>query len=189
MLWSEFLEKSRPSVDWQEVGVLLCLDPGQTTGWAVFSGGDLEDCGQLDTQDPVAFFMEVTALVESYLPGQILFEEYRVRGNKFSEHVGSEVVTIQNIGALKVIAFEQGLPTPAQQGAGLAKGFGTDSKLKMWGLYNTGHRHANDAIRHGVYYLLFTYGRSKPKHRSTGGLPNDDDDNQDQEEDLQVRPG
>jgi hypothetical protein len=93
----------------------------------------------------------------------ILFEEYRVRGNKFKEHVGSEVVTIQNIGAVKVVADELAVPL-AKQSAGMAKGFATDAKLRRWGLWQTNQRHANDAVRHGVYYLLFKYAPEKRSH-------------------------
>jgi hypothetical protein len=43
------------------------------------------------------------------------------------------------------------------QGAQQAKGFSKDDKLRAWGLYQVGKRHANDAIRHATYWLLFGY--------------------------------
>jgi hypothetical protein len=36
-----------------------------------------------------------------------------------------------------------------------AKGFVTDEKLKAWGFYQKGVRHARDSIRHACYFLLF----------------------------------
>lgn len=171
--WLDFLERARPSVDWQEVGLVLVLDPGETTGWALFDHGDLRDFGQEPTgQDPAA----MVALVRQhhafdrsrehdfrYLE-RLVYEEYRVRGNRFKEHVGSEVITIQHIGAIKVVADELNIPL-TKQTAGMAKGFATDTKLRHWGLYQKGMRHANDAIRHGIYYLL--YGSERHDPRST----------------------
>jgi hypothetical protein len=37
-------------------------------------------------------------------------------------------------------------------GAGLAKGFATDDKLKAWGFWQPGQRHARDAIRHALNF-------------------------------------
>jgi hypothetical protein len=39
--------------------------------------------------------------------------------------------------------------------ASQAKAFVTDQKLKEWGFWKEGMRHSRDAIRHGLYFLLF----------------------------------
>lgn len=165
--WLRFLERSRPSVDWQGVGPILCLDPGETTGWAIFEKGDLKEFGQEGTPDPPEMSAFLHAFIDMDLFEVVVYEEYRVRGNKFKEHVGSEVVTIQNIGAIKVVADEFNRDL-VKQTASQAKAFANDSKLRHWGLHAKGLKHANDAIRHGVYYLLFKHGRSKPNHGGTG---------------------
>lgn len=177
--WIDFLSRARPRVEWDEAGAILCLDPGETTGWAIFDRGQLDSCGQWATPTPVEmalFVRESEILPYAFVVGEqgevqparrglglILFEEYRVRGNKYKEHVGSEVVTIQHIGAIKVVAAELGIAT-AKQSAGMAKGFATDTKLRRWGLYQTGQRHANDAIRHGCHYLLFKHAPERREH-------------------------
>lgn len=51
------------------------------------------------------------------------------------------------------------------QMAAQAKGFVDDDKLKAWGFWIKGKKHARDAIRHGVYYLLFTYHNAKERDR------------------------
>jgi hypothetical protein len=170
--WASFLRAARPTVDWSKVGPVLCLDPGETTGWALFHHGKLESCGQAATPNPpdlVAAIREVAEFWQTLanhhpdyakVLNRIVYEEYRVRGNKFKEHVGSEVVTIQHIGAIKVIADELGIGL-TKQSAGMVKGFATDVKLRRWGLYQTNKRHANDAIRHGVYWLLFVAARAQ----------------------------
>lgn len=40
------------------------------------------------------------------------------------------------------------------QGAGIVKTFCNDEKLKGWGFWKVGERHARDAIRHGAYFLI-----------------------------------
>ena len=142
------------------------MDPGETTGWALFRHGQLQAWGQWPTPGPADLADSIYALTAEAGPlSRLVYEEYRVRGNKFNEHVGSEVVTIQHIGAIKVVADELGVPL-TKQTAGMAKGFATDAKLRNWGLYQRGLKHANDAIRHGVYYLLFAYGRRLPNQET-----------------------
>lgn len=164
--WLDFLTVARPRLDRLAIGAVLCLDPGETTGWTVFDHGDLLWVGQEPTgQEPALMseFIQTTARdLRSRIRGgpleHIVFEEYRIRGNKAKEHVGSEVVTIQHIGAIKVAAGVLGVRLH-KQSAGMAKGFTSDQKLRNWGLYQTGNRHANDAIRHAVYWHLFNAGR------------------------------
>lgn len=160
--WGDFLRKARPQTNWSEVGLVLCLDPGETTGWSVFLKGDFTDAGQEPTGREPALMADFIQLMFDQLGGldHIVYEEYRIRGNKAQQHIGSEVVTIQHIGAIKVVADQLGIPT-TKQGAGLAKGFATDEHLRRWGLFQRGKRHANDSIRHGVYWHLFAGGRAK----------------------------
>lgn len=161
-LWADFLVIARPKVDWSLVGRVLCLDPGETTGWAIFNEGLLAECGQWDTgRDPASLSDAIHAVNAAHALSHLVYETYRIRGNKAQEHVGSEVVTIQHIGAIKVAASWLGIE-PAGQSAGMAKGFATDTKLRRWGLYQSNLRHANDSIRHGCYWHLFVAGRQQP---------------------------
>lgn len=159
--WDEFIKLARPLTKWSEVGHVLCLDPGETTGWALFEDGWLESCGQEPTGTEPALTADFVERVHEEVDlRHIVYEEYRIRGNKAQQHIGSEVVTIQHIGVIRATADRLGIPL-TKQAAGLAKGFADDSKLRRWGLYQVGQRHSNDAIRHGVYYHLFTAGRTK----------------------------
>jgi hypothetical protein len=163
--WEHFLHTARPTLDLEAVGHVLCLDPGETTGWALWEAGLLADCGQWATPSPDVLADAIAAVYyngDGRGPGlaRIVYEEYRIRGNKAKEHVGSEVVTIQHVGAIKVVASELAVPL-WKQSAGMAKGFATDEKLRRWDLWQPNLRHANDAIRHGVYYHLFVAGRSR----------------------------
>lgn len=160
--WPSFLAKARASVDYSEAGHVLCLDPGETTGWALFEHGLLVRSGQEGTGTHPAFMADFLYDFEPE-PTVIVYEEYRIRGNKAKQHIGSEVFTIQHIGVIRAVADDLGVKL-VKQTAGMAKTFATDVKLRRWGLYQTNRRHANDAIRHGVYYHLFYYGRKDPRH-------------------------
>lgn len=165
--WLRFLSVARPDFDPRSSGTVLCLDPGHTTGFAVFSAGTLEVAGEWSTESPATLAEQIERINEDvYSLDRIVFEEYRVRGNKVREHIGSEVLTIQHVGAIRVTGDRLGLAL-SKQSAGMAKGFATDAKLRRWGLYQRGKRHANDAVRHGCYYLLFAAGRKDPRRRET----------------------
>lgn len=161
--WVRFLAKARPGRK-AEAGLLLTLDPGETTGWAEFdlTNGSLLGDGQFSTKHPADMADLITSMNESALPFPlvtVVFERYKVYGTHASQHIGSEVMTIQHVGAIKVVTDQLDLRCVGQW-AGQAKQFATDAKLRRWGLYRPNRPHANDAIRHGIYYLLWTQGRS-----------------------------
>ncbi len=128
---------------------LLALDPGGTTGWAVFSGTVLEDVGQSKLDG-----LGLQGLVTRTRPQVLVLENYRIYRQKAMSHVGSEVLPARLIGALELIAETRHIPLHLQM-AGPVKDFVTDAKLRAWGLYRPGLEHGRDAIRHGCYFLLF----------------------------------
>jgi hypothetical protein len=160
--WITFFRRARPTLKPRMVGPVLTLDPGETTGWAVWTHCRLVACGQEYTgSDPALMAEFVRGMDEAFGPLElIVFEEYRIRGNKARQHIGSEVVTIQHIGAIKVVASDLEIKL-WQQSASEAKAFATDDKLKEWDLWQPNERHANDAIRHGCRYHLFVAGRKQ----------------------------
>lgn len=139
-------------------GTLMALDPGETTGMAIFKSGpnriDLIHFAQLDTWPmnfAVASFMSV---LETHKPSYVVHEVYRVYGWKTDEHSWSEVPTLRIIGCLETLCIQRSLRYHSQT-AQQAKNFCTDDKLKSWGMFEGIPRHARDAIRHGTYNLLF----------------------------------
>lgn len=159
--WLGFLRVARPVLDLGRLGWILTLDPGETTGWSLWEEGQLVEAGQEATgQNPALMVEFIRAVDDQHALSTVVYEEYRIRPNKASQHIGSEVITIQHIGAIKVATDMMDI-TAVKQTAGMAKGFATDQKLKRWGLFQTGQKHANDAVRHGVYYILFATGRSR----------------------------
>lgn len=131
---------------------LLCLDPGETTGWSLFENGVPTRAGQVKTIEDWFVIME---LFDTTQPTHVIYENYRVYANKFDRHAFSEVYTLRLIGAIEFMCSVLYKIPYTNQMAVQAKGFVTDDKLKQWGYYNMGPKHARDSLRHGIYYLLF----------------------------------
>lgn len=136
-------------------GKLLALDPGETTGWAIFENGKMTSCGQWDTSDISSTYGHLKDILSANVITVVVYESYRVYAWKAKEHTHSELHTPQLIGAIKALLGVENIPYYSQS-AQIAKGFVTDDKLKAWGLWIKGARHARDAIRHGIYFTLFT---------------------------------
>lgn len=130
-------------------GLFLCLDPGETTGWALFKGPRLVEAGEFRVTSPLLF----DHLVGQQRPGVIVCENYKVYGHRAQQHIGSEVPTIRYIGYIQFVAAAHNLPLVFQM-AYQAKGFVKDQRLIQLGLWHES-KHARDAIRHGVYWLMF----------------------------------
>jgi len=156
---------------------VLCLDPGQTTGFAVFRGEGLGRApsmvvaGQLNTKDAETAFDIINQALTDYSPDHVIFENYLVYAHKATDHSNSELVTAQVIGVIKVLCKQRKLNYDKQM-ASQAKGFCDDEKLKAWNLWIRGQKHARDAIRHGIYWMLFTYFNPKTCSYQPKGDPN-----------------
>jgi hypothetical protein len=131
-------------------GRILAVDPGETCGWATFDALDLTDAGQF----PIGPLEDLDYFVTERRPDVMVVENYRVYASRAAQHVGSEVNTAQYIGILKFIGSMYQIPVYLQM-AHQAKGWVSDKRLHDLGLFQTGHKHANDAVRHGIYWLLF----------------------------------
>ena len=150
-------------------GTLLSLDPGETTGYSVFKcngmqAPNLEEQGQLDTKDEYNAANNLEILFDRIKPNHIVYEDYKVYAHKTESHANADLFTPQVIGMIKFLCIRRGI-LPSKHMAVLAKGFVTDDKLKAWGFYIKGKRHARDAIRHAIYYMLFTHFSKKEKER------------------------
>lgn len=139
-------------------GVVLALDPGETTGVACFSCDQdkaaLVNASQIKTWPLEQGVENMTQLIKSLSPDILVFESYQVYEWKSKDHVWSQIPTVQVIGMIKTLCIQMGIPYTTQT-AQVAKGFCTDSKLEEWGYWQQGLRHARDAIRHACYFLLF----------------------------------
>lgn len=137
-------------------GFFIALDPGETTGVAIFEDTRLINATQIKTSD----LKDATILLNDVLTfegiNQIIVEDYRVYSWRSKQHEWSNLHTPKLIGSIEALCALKGIPCEKQM-AHNVKGFVTDSKLKAWDMYRKGKPHARDAIRHGCYFRLFKY--------------------------------
>ena len=150
--------------DWRPPARLLSIDPGETTGWSYFEEGQLKHYGQIvipTFKDSRIDAMDLWYLFERYKPDAVVIEGYRIYAAKAKHHTWSALYTPKLIGYLEAICQHSNRAVKdvsyyIQMAS--SKMFCTNEKLKRWGYYPAGERHAADAIRHGCYWLLF-HGR------------------------------
>ena len=157
---------------------ILCLDPGETTGWALFEDHQLVRWGQERTViDGEIRWEKINFLFTENMPDFVVCEDYRIYEHKLARHSFSPVLTLRIIGGIELLCklgwytyvpasmcvpdyLEEHTCPIHYQMATTAKTFCTDDKLKQWDYWQEGMRHSRDAIRHGCYFLLF-YNRGK----------------------------
>ncbi len=140
------------ALDRQPPKMLLSFDPGETTGFARFERGRLTWSEQLATHT----VHDGTPILDTLIGPEckVVVENYQVYKWRAKEHVGDTLHTPRLIGCIETLCSLQGI-RPTKQMAQNAKQFVTDEKLKHWGFYVKGKPHERDAIRHGIFYLLF----------------------------------
>lgn len=169
MNFNEFLDavhKSRPRAGGRFVGRLLALDPGETTGWSIWessASGDsyaLVQSGQIETWNKPTHSIKPCVSIFPQLLLQarvdyVIMESYRVYEWKSDSHSWSDVPTLRIIGSMETRLIDHDIPY-SMQTAQLAKNFITDDKLKEWGYWKRGERHARDSMRHALFFLTFS---------------------------------
>lgn len=130
--------------------LMTAVDPGNTTGWAMFDGSQVVNVGQLKWEEE--FF---TWLQEQH-PDVWVVENYRIRpasmnkGKSNFAHQWSSVIPAQVIGAIQYRAYQTSVEVILQEPA--VKPLGA----KMGGMTYTTNvkgQHGQDALYHGMYYL------------------------------------
>ena len=141
----------------------MSLDPGHTTGYAFWKDGELTDFGEVNTKDISTGIDNLSQLLMEVPLTEVVAEDYRVYKWKSKHHEWSELHTPRLIGVIECLCWQNELPL-FKQPAHIAKNFANDEKLKAWGFWKPGMRHARDAIRHGIYFSLF--GEVTALHKS-----------------------
>lgn len=140
---------------------VLAFDPGGTTGWAsmVFyqgagvGGGDHFEwgCGQFG---PFKQHRDLFQFLKLQEPDVVIYERFDKRAN-----LGAEFMSIEYIGVIKLHCQRVFQPDiygqrVFEQSSSQAKGFWTDDKLKKLDLWKPGMKHAMDARRHLLYWMM-----------------------------------
>lgn len=136
---------------------VIALDPGGTTGWAVWSTPDIIGknspeflVGEIGPEEHHnALFQHLEELHTHNTV--VVCESFEFRQNRQRDNIN--LMSREYIGIVKLFGQQRRCPVVFQT-AGLAKTFVTDPKLKAMGLWWTGQRHARDATRHLVYFMV-----------------------------------
>jgi hypothetical protein len=126
---------------------ILAIDPGTTNGWASWSEIEGYQSGQ--TNYRIWPYLDAC---HSMTPiSQLVIEKDQ------RQHVVSDFSVYEVVGTIKEWAAQNSIPI-RWQSPQQAKFYFSDIRLKERGLYKPSYRHANDAMRHLLYYLQFTEG-------------------------------
>ena len=125
--------------------MILVVDPGDTTGYALFDEtGELYLKGQADFDKFLDFLLK-----NSF--DSIVVEDYRLRKGKQAQQTGSRFQAVQVIGALKYIARQEEIPfelasVQAKTLGSMYSGVKPPSDHKK--------SHEIDAYNIGIYWLV-----------------------------------
>jgi hypothetical protein len=141
--------------------LLLALDPGFTTGWAMFRKPNNRDgytSGQVKGGIVIYDWLMGFIAAEAFdmpMPDLIIYETF-----KYRQLPKADLTPVEAIGVIKLFAKQYNIPLHDQNPAQAVgeKAFWSDDRLKHLGLYQVGKVHANDAMRHLLYYLGFGPG-------------------------------
>lgn len=130
---------------------ILSIDPGKMTGVALFEAPSWDDAPALMYTAELEQF-ETCAYVERFLDENYEYTELVLERFKISDVDANWSLEI--IGTVRYLAAKRGLTITLQTPAD-AKGFVTNEMLQGLGYWHVGGAgHANDAIRHGVLYMV-----------------------------------
>ena len=120
--------------------IVLALDPGHTTGWAVLTEEKIVATGMFPG------YNELEELLEKYKPEMAVLEDFTLYPWKSHALAWSQLETVQNLGVMKFILDRTEVPYVLQK-ALLVK------KLGKRLLHKCSSQHERDAITHGILYL------------------------------------
>lgn len=132
---------------------ILAVDPGNTTGWAVFFRvTDPLDAAILMRSGAEKFSLaDWWAHLYAVKPTTIIIERFSLYAHKAEQQINSTFFTCELIGITKLWADINEVPLH-QQTAQVGKQIWTDARLEQFG-YLHNNRHTRDAIRHGLTYM------------------------------------
>lgn len=146
---------------------IVSLDPGGQTGLCVNEIGDTEIVAwQLEEEEHHTTLWNTLAARQ---PLVVVCENFTYRrvSSKGTEHYNVVLKSVEYIGVARLYAQLHNITFRLQMPSH-AKNLWTDDKLKKLGLHHKNMPHANDAIRHMLYYLVVERGEQWPVYRLKG---------------------
>lgn len=128
---------------------VLAVDPGGTTGWALWRDGD--QVPQVGQDPPLAFLDRTWDLVRTSGGLEVVCERYVVTAGTLKK--SRQYDALEQIGALRWMCHHLGHPFELQDAAD-AEVFAPSERLKLLGWWTVGQEHARSATRHLLLYLV-----------------------------------
>jgi len=148
---------------------VFAIDPGKTTGWAIFIVPRMSIFGDEDTEviwwdtgeitgeeeEQAAWIARKSREIQNldFRIGPAVIVEAFDFGAPFTD---PEVYSPVRIGAMLRMAKHMGLMGDSIinfQGRTIAKSTATDERLRLWGYWVPGSTHKRDAVRHAITVL------------------------------------
>lgn len=144
---------------------ILALDPGGTTGWAMWQEGgwdeqreevvpELYTEGQIGPSQHHYLLWQYLKSVRAGFNLTVVCESFEFRQQ--AQRNNLNLMSKEYIGIVKLFGEIERINVVFQTAA-MAKPFITDAKLKVMGRWVPGKKHSNDAYRHLLYYMI-THG-------------------------------
>ncbi len=134
---------------------IVSVDPGGTCGYCILEQRN-EDISLIEVdQKPWKEFIHYSdhnLLLGKY--DTVVIEKYRVKRSTIQANLGKNLRTVKIIGVLEFLCEKRKLNYYLQP-AGIGKSFFDRDRLEEYNMWIVGKEHARDAIRHGLYYLIF----------------------------------
>lgn len=133
--------------------VVMAFDPGVTTGWAAWPDPNAPlSSKQIHLGQHTGSLLSLEMLLDAWQPDVVIFESFKYQRRDKVVLYPREV-----IGVIKLWCERRGIE-PIEQTPSQAKNLWTDDKIKKLNLWMPSFRHAMDALRHLLYYLVVTKG-------------------------------
>lgn len=144
--------------------IALALDPGVTTGYAM---GDVY-LGRMSVLTGEERFnhLEFYKFLCESKPRFIIYERFDARHSRFSQ--GVELFSREIIGVAELYAQQKKIKVYKQMPSQAKTSF-SDEKLKKSVIFKPAKEHANDAVRHLLYWFTFGSGYQYNKHGFKSG--------------------
>lgn len=131
--------------------LLIAIDPGKTSGVALFRNGQVADLGQHGLDSLIDYLENLSPTTNSKRRLVIVYENFRLRKGKALQQSGSMMEASQVIGICKAFAKRNGFEIYTQEPniKPIAQKW---SKVVPKGSHNLSH--SVDAYNHGFYWLV-----------------------------------
>lgn len=131
---------------------ILCIDPGEGTGWAKMDlRGTILEFDNLNSQE---VFDRLNNYPDPENIAHLIYEEFIVRRGKAAKFAGNRMIVTRMIGAVQLFANKHNIKPVVQ--APQCKDIGSKwSGMKPPSNHSVSH--ATDAYNHGFYFLRNTY--------------------------------